>query len=238
MCGISAIWGDATNKEENLRNSLFKISHRGDLNHQFEHKIFDRAALGTNRLAIVDKKFGDQPQQNEDGNIFAIFNGEIFNFKKLKEELDTLGHIFRTESDTEVLTHLWEQYGEKMIMKLDSEMFAFVIYDKKNDEIFAARDRLGVKPLYYAFDKTETVYFASEIKALVCLDDLREIHEFPSGYYFYKNTFVQYYETLVGSGKEQNEAELSEIIEEAVRKRVQTELPIAVFLSGGVVLIS
>ncbi len=232
MCGIFAIFGKSTDKEEKLKISLSKITHRGE--HNFEYNIFDLAALGANRLAIVDEKLGTQPQYDEDGDTFAIQNGEIFNFISLTEKLKSLGHNFHSHSDTEVLVHLWKEYKEKMIFELDSEMFAFVIYDKKTNEIFVARDRIGVKPLYYAFDNDNNFYLASEVKALICLEELKEVHEFPVGHYYYKNKFVKYFDIEEIQPKDIDEKTIQEIIEESVKKRVQTDLPIAVFLSGGI----
>jgi len=232
MCGISAIFGNVSNKEDKLKISLSKITHRGE--YHFEYKIFDHVALGANRLAIVDEKFGTQPQQDENGDVFAIQNGEIFNIINLAQKLQSLGHTFRTNNDTEVLVHLWKEYKEKMIFELDSEMFAFVIYDKKSNEVFVARDRIGVKPLYYAFDENKNFYLASEVKALVCLEELKEIHEFPPGHYFYKNKFVKYYDLKTNEVENVDEKTVQKVIEESVAKRVQTDLPIAVFLSGGV----
>ena len=110
---------------------------------------------------------GRQPKHNEDRSIFVAQNGEIFNYKKLKKELEEKGHRFKSDSDTEVLVHLYEEYGPEMVKKIDSEMFAFVIYDKKNNKIYAARDPLGSKPLYYAYDKSGQLYFASGIETTV-----------------------------------------------------------------------
>lgn len=233
MCGISAIVGDVSQKEEKLKISLSKITHRGD--HEFEYRIFDEAALGVNRLAIVDEKYGNQPQYNENETVFAILNGEIFNFAKLTDELVAHGHEFRSSSDTEVLVHLWEEYKAGLVSKLDSEMFAFIIFDKATGEVFVARDRIGVKPLYYAKDKGGSMYFASEIKALVCFDEIDNIHEFPAGSYYYQGKFIKYYDVAIGENTNTLDIlKLKDIIERAVFKRVQTELPIAVFLSGGV----
>lgn len=234
MCGIAAIVGDVTDKEGKLKLSLSKIPHRGEPQHQFEYSVFDRVALGANRLAIVDETFGNQPQQNEDGTVFVILNGEIFNFAALTADLVKRGHTFRTHSDTEVMAHLWEEKKEKMIAEVDSEMFAFVIFDKTSGEIFAARDRIGVKPLYYAYDAKGNLFFASEIKALVCFQEIAEIHEFPPGHYFYKGQFVRYWEISSGEDQSPDLNNLKNLIEQSIFKRVQTELPIAVFLSGGV----
>lgn len=138
MCGISAIVGGVGQKEEKLKLSLSKITHRGD--HEFEYRIFDNVALGVNRLAIVDEKDGSQPQFNEDETVFAVFNGEIFNFVKLTEELMRRGHKFRSNSDTEALVHLWEEYKAALVSKLDSEMFAFVIFDKAAGDLLDPSD--------------------------------------------------------------------------------------------------
>lgn len=232
MCGISAIIGKVEDNEKKLKTSLSKITHRGEYN--FEYHVFDNIALGANRLAIVDEKLGKQPQQNEDRTVFAVQNGEIFNYKELTKKLISLGHKFKSNSDTEVLVHLWEEYKEKMVFKLDSEMFSFIIFDKKDNQIFVARDPFGVKPLFYAFDKDKNIFFASEIKALVCFEELKEIHEFPAGHYFYKNEFVEYFSLKTENIKDMDEKELQKALEDSVFKRVQTELPVAVFLSGGV----
>lgn len=131
MCGITAVFGDAEEKENFIKTSLEKVKHRGSS--LFEYEVFDNAAMGTNRLPIVDRVNGKQPSHNEDKSIFAIQNGEIFNHKELRKELEKKGHKFKTDCDTEVLVHLYEEYGEAMVEKIDSEMFAFVIYDLKKD---------------------------------------------------------------------------------------------------------
>lgn len=234
MCGIIGIFGN-NNPSEKARISLEKITHRGSS--VFELKNFAKGTLGANRLPIVDREFGQQPLSNEEGTIFAAQNGEIFNYKELQDELRSKGHSFKTDSDTEVLVHLYEEYGELMVNKLDSEMFAFVIYDSKQDSIFAARDPLGVKPLYYAFDKTKQIYFASEAKQLTCFDDIEEVLSFPPGHYFSNGKFKKYSDFKINN-KFNNESEVTRTLEQklvnAVKKRVQTDLPIGVLLSGGV----
>jgi asparagine synthase (glutamine-hydrolysing) len=231
MCGISVIAGNVSDKEEKLKLSLSKITHRGD--HNFEYRIFDNGAVGVNRLAIVDERSGAQPQHDEHERYFVAFNGEIFNFQELGKRLEKMGHELQTNSDTEVLVHLWEAYGPSMVKELDSEMFTFVIFDKQTGEIFAVRDRIGVKPLYYGRDESNNLYIASEIKALVCFEDIKQIHELPAGHYLYKDKLVSYYQLIIGRERNISLSEFAELIEEAVRKRVQTHLPIAVFLSGG-----
>ena len=234
MCGIIAIFG-SDELEKDVKNSLKKIEHRGNSN--YETLIFPLCALGANRLAITDRSGGKQPVANEDGTVFAVFNGELFNYRELKERLIGKGHIFKTDCDTEVLVHLWEEYGVEMIHKLDSEMYSFVIYDKKEGNFFIARDYLGVKPLYYAQDSGGRFFVASEIKQLADYETIKEIREFPPGHYYYKGSFSRYYsfaEKLTRDSEETVKRTLKKLIECAIYKRVQTDLPIGVFLSGGV----
>ena len=234
MCGIIGIFGKKNNLDIAI-DSLEKITHRGSST--FEVKKFTNATIGANRLPIVDREFGNQPQSNENETIFAVQNGEIFNHKELQEELKKLGHVFKNNSDTEVLAHLYEEYGEKMVHKLDSEMFAFIIYDTKKDSIFVARDHLGVKPLYYAYDKAKQLYFSSEVKQLSSFEDIDEINIFPPGHYFYNGKFIKYWDFKVGNEFTEEVdviRQLENKLVNAVKKRVQTDLPIGVFLSGGV----
>jgi asparagine synthase (glutamine-hydrolysing) len=234
MCGIIGIFGDNEPKKR-AKMSLKKITHRGS--NYFEFKYFDKAVLGANRLPIVDRENGKQPKSNEKNEIFVIQNGEIFNYKELKKELIKKGHKFKTDSDTEVLVHMFEEYGPKMIDMIDSEMFAFVIYDKKNNTVFAARDILGVKPLYYAYDKKGQLYFASELKQLSFFDDINKINNFPPGSYFLNGKIKKYFKLKI-SNKLKKENEIVDLLEyrivEAVKKRVDTDLPIGVLLSGGI----
>ncbi len=234
MCGIVGIFGK-NNASQRARASLEKIVHRGS--NVYELKDFVGGTLGANRLPIVDREFGQQPLPNEDGGIFVVQNGEVFNYKELQAELKQKGHNFKTDCDTEVLVHLYEEYREKMMDKIDSEMFAFVIYDTKTNSVFAARDALGVKPLYYATDKTGQFYFASEIKQLSCFDDIKNIRVFPPGHYYENGKFKQYLSLKIGNNiKNEKRAtrELEVRLVDAVKKRVKTDLPIGVLLSGGV----
>jgi asparagine synthase (glutamine-hydrolysing) len=234
MCGITAIFGKYQNKESFMKDSLNKIKHRGTS--FYELRVFEKGALGANRLPIVGRDSGHQPLSNEEGTVFAAQNGEIFNYKELKEQLKSKGHKFKTDCDTEVLAHLYEEYGEKMIDKIDSEMYAFVIYDTKKNNYFVARDRFGVKPLFYAQDKNN-FYFGSELKQLAQFDFIKEIKIFPKGCYMY-NGKIKKYHNIKYSNKIKNldfaKTKLTELMVEAVKKRVDTDLPIAVLLSGGV----
>ena len=120
MCGIGAIFGNKIEEKDfSIKRSLEVIEHRGYS--RYEIKSVDNAVLGTNRLQIVDRQNAMQPVENEDSTIFAILNGEIFNHKEIKKSLTKKGHNFKTDSDTETLVHLWEEYGESMFNKLDSE---------------------------------------------------------------------------------------------------------------------
>jgi len=121
--------------------------------------------LGHRRLSIIDLNTGKQPIANEDNTIWIVFNGEIYNYQELRKELIKNGHVFRTETDTEVIIHLYEEYGEKFLSRLRG-MFAFALWNETKRELFLARDRVGIKPLYYYCDGT-SIIFASEIKAIL-----------------------------------------------------------------------
>ena len=238
MCGIGAIFGqNITDGEAMIKKSLEAIRHRGYS--LYEMKAFDDCVLGANRLEIVDAPNGRQPQTNEDKTVFVVLNGEIFNHKELRAELVKKKHRFRTDSDTEVLAHLWEEYGPKMTKKLDTEMFAFFIYDKRKNSFFAARDPYGVKPLYYAIDSLGNWHFASEIKQLVQFNSIEEVKEFPYGHQMLNGELVQYHNIPRPQERAQEKTEdvilnVRRLFDEAVRKRVDTDLPIGVFFSGGI----
>ncbi|TAL53072.1 MAG: hypothetical protein EPN86_04740, partial [Nanoarchaeota archaeon] len=235
MCGIGAIWGDASGKQETLRTMLSTISHRG--NSLYEVLEAGKCALGANRLEITDRMHGRQPKSSENNSVFAVFNGEIFNHQALKNQLERIGHTFKSDCDTETLVHLYETFGEKMVEQIDSEMFAFVLYDLASNSLFAARDRWGVKPLYWAKDDQGNFYFGSEIKELSCIQQISTINNFPPGHYFENGKFVRYYRLSAKKNEKIEEERAAQIlrclIDEAVKKRVSTDLPIGVFLSGG-----
>ncbi len=166
MCGIVGIVNfDATEvvEERSLISMADIISHRGPDDEGYY--IDGNIGLAHKRLSIIDLKTGHQPMSNEDGTVWIVLNGEIYNYLELRQELLSKGHDFRTNSDTEVIIHLYEEYGTRCVEKLNG-MFAFSLWDKKKGRLFAARDRLGIKPLYYYFD-SQSFVFASEIKALL-----------------------------------------------------------------------
>jgi asparagine synthase (glutamine-hydrolysing) len=121
--------------------------------------------LGHRRLAIVDVAGGQQPMSNEDGTVWITYNGELYNHAALRPGLEAAGHRYRTRSDTETIVHLYEEEGERCVERLQG-MFAFALWDRARERLFLARDRLGIKPLYYAITERELL-FASEIKAIL-----------------------------------------------------------------------
>jgi asparagine synthase (glutamine-hydrolysing) len=164
MCGIVGFTNNIENTDEVLEKMMDRIRHRGP---DAEGKYIDEdIALGHRRLSIIDiSSSGDQPIFNEDNSLVIIFNGEIYNYKEIREKLIEAGHSFRTNTDTEVLIHGYEEYGEKLLNMLRG-MFSFVIWDKNKKELFGARDFFGIKPMYYANMKG-TLMFGSEIKSFL-----------------------------------------------------------------------
>lgn len=166
MCGITGFYQfkDSTdNKIQTLRHMLTRIKHRGP----DESGIYlsDAIGLGSVRLSIVDLSSGTMPLSNFDESLWIVLNGEIFNYIELREELLAKNHTFRTNSDTEVIVHLYEEYGPEFITKLNGQ-FAIAIWDKNKQELFLARDRVGIRPLFYTTVDNSFV-FASEIKSFL-----------------------------------------------------------------------
>ncbi|MBQ6494666.1 MAG: asparagine synthase (glutamine-hydrolyzing) [Bacilli bacterium] len=179
MCGINGIISKNKNKENQIKKMNDRIIHRGP---ESEGTYIDEnIALGHRRLAIIDLKTGNQPIYNEDESMVIIFNGEIYNYKEIKEELKN--HTFKTNSDTEMLIHGYEEWGVELLQKLRG-MFAIAIYDKKKKELFLARDHFGIKPLYYYNNNNNTMLFSSEIKAFLDHPDFKkELNEEMLGAY-------------------------------------------------------
>lgn len=166
MCGICGKFKfdpNATIAPDLLKKMADTIIHRGPDDDGYYVK--GQIGLGFRRLSIIDLYGGHQPLANEDDSIWIVFNGEIYNYQDLRTELIGKGHIFKTESDTEVIVHLFEEYGSDCVQKLQG-MFAFAIWDSNQKSLFMARDRVGIKPLYYYMDR-EFLSFASEMKAIL-----------------------------------------------------------------------
>jgi asparagine synthase (glutamine-hydrolysing) len=170
MCGIVGILNskrDSSIDETQLRRMLSAIRHRGP--DEFGLYLFQgknaSVGLGNARLSIIDLGGGQQPIGNEDGTKWIVFNGEIFNYLELRIKLQQQGHRLATHSDTEVILHLFEQYGSACVDYLNGQ-FAFAIWDEKSEELFLARDRLGIRPLFYT-QRSGTLVFASEVKAIL-----------------------------------------------------------------------
>jgi len=152
MCGIAGILNFAHPESvapTDISRMLASIRHRGP--DEFGIYLDGPVGLGNARLSIVDLSTGQQPMTNEDGTLWIVFNGEIFNHVELRPQLEALGHRFSTQSDTEVLLHLYEQLGPKCLERLNGQ-FAFAIWNVREQSLFLARDRLGVRPLFYAVE--------------------------------------------------------------------------------------
>ena len=165
MCGIVGFVDKKKKKEKEaiIKNMADQIIHRGPDGEGYYTD--DLVALGHRRLSIIDVKGGGQPIYNEDKTLAIIFNGEIYNYQELKEELESKGYVFQTKTDTEVILHGYSEWKDELYEKLRG-MFAFVIYDKKNKEIIGARDHFGIKPFYYYYKDNEFM-FGSEIKSFL-----------------------------------------------------------------------
>lgn len=269
MCGIVGIFdtrGRATIDEGQLHRMNETQYHRGP----DEGGIHTEPGLGFGhrRLSIIDLSSGQQPLFNEDHTVVVTYNGEIYNFQELSEELKSLGHVFRTHCDTEVIVHAWEQWGEACVERFRG-MFAFAIWDRNRETLFLARDRLGIKPLFYAQLPDGTFVFGSELKSLKVHERLpREIDPTAVEEYFAfgyvpepKTIFKNVYKLSPGHwvairrGQERivpqqywdigfkNQAGVTEQVageeliarmEEAVKIRMISEVPLGAFLSGGV----
>jgi asparagine synthase (glutamine-hydrolysing) len=175
MCGIAGIMDSAGRRpidRSALQHMTDSIAHRGPDGHGFH--LAPGIGLGQRRLAIIDVAGGQQPIYNEDGAIALVYNGEMYNYQSLMAELEAKGHRFRTRSDTEVVVHAWEEWGEACLERLRG-MFAFALWDERQETLFLARDRFGKKPLYYACLDDGRVLFGSELKALLTCRELPRV---------------------------------------------------------------
>ncbi|MDO9261717.1 MAG: asparagine synthase B [Flavobacteriaceae bacterium] len=229
MCGILAIIGKDISIEK-ARVYSKTMSHRGP----DESNMIQTAngfILSHERLSIIDIHTGIQPIRGT-STAYMIHNGEIYNHQELRNTILSQ-HQFRTQSDSEVIVHLYEEFGYDFLDKLDGD-FAFVVVD--GDDFIAARDPIGVKPLYYGKDREGRLYFASEMKAI--LDACTEVKAFPPGYYYTPKTgFVQYYQPdWFDESKAVDALDLEKIrasLIAATKKRLMSDVPLGVLLSGG-----
>lgn len=265
MCGICGKFNFDPEKKVSpdlVKSMADTIEHRGPDDEGFF--VSGPIGLGFRRLSIIDLQTGHQPLSNEDGSVWIVFNGEIYNYQELRTFLKGKGHVFRTQTDTEVIVHLYEEMGEKCVEQLRG-MFAFAIWDSRNKTLFIARDRVGIKPLYYWLSDRSLI-FASEIKALLADPEvkpelapkmidrfltfyyvpgeetlLRNIFKLaPGSYLIARNgkTEIKQYWDLAFSPKERSvadaEAELLSLLDECVRMHMISDVPVGFLLSGGV----
>jgi asparagine synthase (glutamine-hydrolysing) len=269
MCGITGIF-DTRGKRDIDRGVLHRMNesqiHRGP--DEGGLHIEPGIGLGHRRLSIIDLSTGQQPLYNEDQSVCVVFNGEIYNYQELIPELQALGHVFHTRSDTEVIVHAWESWGESCVDRFRG-MFAFALWDRNLESLFLARDRLGVKPLYHALLDDGTFLFGSELKSLLAHGGLKRdidpcaVEEyFALGYVPEPRAIFKQARKLppactlllrrgqpVGEPREywdvrftlDNQisdadacAELTHRLEESVKLRMISEVPLGAFLSGGV----
>ncbi len=230
MCSIIGL--SKCDDFEKIKKSFEKSNLRGPDGTSYYNA--NSALLGFKRLAIMGlNEFGMQPFSYDDKVL--VCNGEIYGFRDIKIELLKKGYSFKSDSDCEILLPLFKEFGFEMFSKLDAE-FALIIYDKKEDKIIAARDPLGIRPLYYGKSKSNDTYiFASEPKVLV--DLVEDIFPFPPGYYFDGEKFIQYsFITDVESKHTRMrdvEKNIHSLLVEGVRKRLDSDAPIGFLLSGG-----
>ncbi|NDI99880.1 asparagine synthase B [Flavobacterium sp. LaA7.5] len=229
MCGILAIIGKG--KDEALVKQLSKrMSHRGP--DESDLHITEKGhILSHERLSIIDIDGGKQPIQGTK-QVWMVHNGEIYNHQQLRETV-LKNHAFRTNSDSEVIVHLYEEFGYDFCNKLDG-MFAFVVIN--GDDYIAGRDPLGVKPLYYGLDERGRIYFASEMKVIA--DQCQTFSTFPPGHYYTPKTgFVKYYrpqwEDASKAVEEVDYTAIRQVLTDAVAKRLMSDVPLGVLLSGG-----
>lgn len=230
MCGIAGVFAKSPTVEEQwlseeVKKMVSRVSHRGfsSLSHIDSCKMF---SLGCVRLPIVDEVNGSQPIFSENGRIILVFNGEIYNHEILRRK-HLFEKKFKTDSDTETLVNLIEVYGIEKTLSLLEGMFAFIAYDLADKRYFVARDFIGIKPVYFSVNQS-SFFVASEIKAFD--KSLEYIQELPPQHYYDSQCGIKKWEIPISNTDET----LRELISKSVKEQVNTHLPIAVFLSGGI----
>jgi asparagine synthase (glutamine-hydrolysing) len=267
MCGICGIFFQ--NRDWRVQGDVLarmnrRIEHRGPDDEGFF--VEENVGLAMRRLSIIDVKSGHQPLSNENRDVWIVFNGEIYNHAELRADLETKGHQYRTRSDTETIVHLYEQYGRDCVKHLRG-MFAFVIWDRRRRILFAARDRLGIKPFYYRWDG-KSFLFGSEIKTILAYPDVSAefnrstlseylafgyitgpetmyagIHKLMPGHTLEltergEPSIQRYWDLTTKVDSEPREHEYyvktyRKMLEDAVGSHLMSDVPLGVFLSGG-----
>lgn len=229
MCGIVGMFGAA--EEVTLTKMLEVTAHRGEDSTRW--RLFDgRCGLGINRLSIVDLERGEQPLQNEDGDVHVVCNGEIYNAPALAADLASR-HQLSSRSDAQVIPALYQEYGKDCVAFLDG-MFGLAVYDAKKRTFLVARDPLGIKPLYYAHDDGRW-YFASEAKALLETGvDERLVRSLPPAHRLTPEDGVEPYYWPPAHRSVPSPALLRALLDHAVQKRLMADVEVGTFLSGGI----
>lgn len=270
MCGIAGIVHPEGKRDVDaglLRAMATSLTHRGPDDEGFF--LSGSVGLAHRRLSIVDLAMGHQPMTNEDGSLQIVFNGEIYNHADYRVDLQARGHVFSTHSDTETIVHLFEEYGSRCVDYLRG-MFAFAVWSKRSRELFIARDRLGVKPLYYVHQADGSLYFASEIKALLAARAIRAelnvsalpdylanratfddstlfsgVRRLPAGHTLRwkdgKINIERYWDANPDRSEIDSKRPDADYVEEwyelfktSVRLRLMSDVPLGMFLSGGI----
>lgn len=262
ICGVASFQPDIPLDRSVLQRMNDSIRHRGPDDQGYYQDA--QAGLAMRRLSIIDLHTGQQPISNETNDVWVVYNGEIYNFKEVRYALERRGHIFKTQTDTEIIVHAYEEYGDDCVQHFNG-MFAIALWDARKRRLLLARDRLGIKPLYYWTDQTRLV-FASELKALIlhpdvprqinfaALDLFLTLEYVPAPHTIYEGIFkllpghtlaVEHGEIIISQywdvpyqPVELSEAEcteaLSSLIDDAVRIRLVSDVPLGAFLSGGI----
>ena len=262
ICGVTYFDDERPVTERQIKRMCDVIRHRGPDDEGT--RVRQNYGLGMRRLSIIDLVTGRQPISNEDGSVWIVFNGEIYNHLELRRELEKHGHVFRTRSDTEAIVHAYEEYGEDCPKKLNG-MFGFAIWDERKRQLFLARDRLGIKPLYYYHDH-EKFAFGSELKSILQVPDVprqvdlealdvyltfeyipapysifKDIRKLPPGHTLTlrdgKARLASYWDLKFAEvARDENELceQIREVLQDAVKIRLMSDVPLGAFLSGGI----
>ncbi len=263
MCGICGVYAPSGDVDEPLLRRMNQAQHHRGPDSE-GYRTFAGVGLAVKRLKIIDLATGDQPISNEDGTVWVVYNGEIYNFPELRKRLASNGHTFRTQSDTEVIVHLYEDRGDAFLEDLNA-MFALALWDDRQKRLILARDRLGIKPLYYRWDG-ERLAFASEIKGILADPEVpRAVDAYAlRDYLTFQNVFgdktlfegirqLEPGKMLIGDGgrvtvrpywdlsfhpgggdEDASAKEYGRLLEDSVRMQLISDVPLGAHLSGGI----